>query len=46
VVAVHDIRLNGGGSGANGFEEYVSEDGLFCKQIWDDGYIEIFKIAK
>ena len=35
-----------GESISNGFEEYVSEDGLFCKQIWDDGFIEIFKIAK
>ena len=24
-------------------EEYISEDGKYCKQIWDDGYIEIFK---
>ena len=31
---------------SNGFEEYISEDGLFCKQVWNDGYIEIFKIAK
>jgi hypothetical protein len=35
-----------GESISNGYEEYVSEDGLFCKQIWDDGYIEIFEIAK
>lgn len=35
-----------GESISNGYEEYVSEDGSFCKQIWDDGYIEIFKIAK
>lgn len=35
-----------GESISNGFEEYVSEDGSLCKQIWDDGYIEIFKIAK
>jgi hypothetical protein len=32
-----------GESFSNGFEEYVSEDGSLCKQIWDDGYIEIFK---
>ena len=35
-----------GESFSNGYEEYISKDGLFCKQIWDDGYIEIFKIAK
>lgn len=35
-----------GESISNGYEEYVSEDGLFCKQVWDDGFIEIFKIAK
>lgn len=32
-----------GESFSNGYEEYISEDGLFCKQVWDDGYIEIFK---
>ena len=32
-----------GESISNGFEEYISEDGKYCKQIWDDGYIEIFK---
>ena len=32
-----------GESFSNGFEEYISEDGKYCKQIWDDGYIEIFK---
>ena len=35
-----------GESISNGYEEYISEDGSLCKQIWDDGYIEIFKIAK
>ena len=32
-----------GESISNGFEEYISEDRKYCKQIWDDGYIEIFK---
>lgn len=32
-----------GESFSNGFEEYISEDGKYCKQIWDDGFIEIFK---
>ena len=35
-----------GESFSNGYEEYVSEDGSLCKQIWDDGFIEIFEIAK
>ena len=35
-----------GESFSNGFEEYVSEDGKYCKQIWDDGYIEIFKCGQ
>ena len=25
-----------GESFSNGYEEYVSEDGSLCKQIWDD----------
>ena len=29
----------------NGFEEYISEDGHYCKQVWFDGYEEIFEIA-
>ena len=28
-----------------GFNEYISEDGTHCKQVWDDGYVEIFEIA-
>ncbi len=35
-----------GESFSNGYEEYVSEDGKYCKQIWDDGYIEIFKCGQ
>lgn len=35
-----------GESFSNGYEEYVSEDGSLCKQIWDDGFIEIFEVAK
>lgn len=35
-----------GESISNGFEEYISEDGKYCKQIWDDGYIEIFKCSQ
>ena len=29
----------------SGFSEYVSADGKFCKQVWFDGYEEIFEIA-
>ena len=25
-----------------GFDEYVSVDGIFVKQVWNDGYEEIF----
>ena len=28
-----------------GFTEYISEDGTHCKQVWDDGFIEIFEIT-
>lgn len=35
-----------GESFSNGFEEYISEDGKYCKQIWDDGFIEIFKCGQ
>lgn len=29
----------------NGFNEYISTDGHYCKQVWFDGYEEIFEIA-
>ena len=29
----------------DGFDEYVSEDGRYCKQVWYDGYEEIFEIS-
>lgn len=28
-----------------GFDEYVSADGTYCKQVWHDGYTEIFEIG-
>ena len=28
----------------NGFDEYISADGHYCKQVWFDGYEEIFEI--
>lgn len=28
-----------------GFDEYISEDGKQCKQVWDDGYEETFEIS-
>lgn len=28
-----------------GFNSYVSRDGKYCKQVWFDGYTEIFEIA-
>ena len=29
----------------NGFDEYISADGCYCKQVWFDGYEEIFEIS-
>ena len=29
----------------NGFDEYISADGHYCKQVWFDGYEEFFEIA-
>lgn len=26
-------------------DKYISEDGRWCKQIWSDGYSEIFELA-
>ena len=26
-------------------EEFIDETGRFCKQVWDDGYEEIFEIC-
>ena len=28
-----------------GFKQYISEDGTLCKNIWFDGYEEVFEIA-
>ena len=28
-----------------GYDEYVNEDETKCRQIWDDGYEEIFEIS-
>jgi hypothetical protein len=27
-------------------EEYIDASGTFCKQVWNDGFEEIFEIAK
>jgi len=27
------------------FEEYVDTTKQYCKQVWDDGYEEIFRLA-
>lgn len=29
-----------------GFEEYVCLETKECKQVWDDGHIEIFEISE
>ena len=29
----------------NGYDEYISADGRYCKQVWFDGYEEIFELA-
>jgi hypothetical protein len=29
----------------SGFEEFVCLATKECKQVWDDGYVEIFEIA-
>lgn len=26
-------------------DEYISEDGKYCKQVWNDGFEEIFEIS-
>lgn len=28
-----------------GYYEYVNEDSTKCRQLWDDGYEEIFEIS-
>lgn len=27
------------------FEEYVDTTNQYCKQVWDDGYEEVFELA-
>lgn len=29
-----------------GFDEYVCLETKECKQVWDDGHVEIFEIAE
>jgi hypothetical protein len=29
-----------------GFDEYVCEETKECRQVWDDGHVEIFEIAE
>ena len=36
-------RVEGSG---NGFDEYICYETQECKQVWDDGYVEIFEIAE
>lgn len=28
-----------------GYDEYANEDNTKCRQVWDDGYEEIFEIS-
>ena len=28
-----------------GYDEYTNEDETKCRQVWDDGYEEIFEIS-
>jgi hypothetical protein len=28
-----------------GFEEYIDTTNQYCKQVWNDGYEEVFEIA-
>lgn len=35
-------RIEAMGMGCN---EYTNEDNTKCRQVWDDGYEEIFEIA-
>lgn len=28
-----------------GYNEYINEDNTKCRQVWDDGYEEIFEIS-
>ena len=32
-------------SSYHSFEEYVDSTHTYCKQVWDDGYVEIFELA-
>ena len=29
-----------------GYDEYTNEDNTKCRQVWDDGYEEIFEISE
>ena len=40
------IEANTISAGGYTMIEYIDLTGTWCKQVWDDGYTEIFEIAK
>lgn len=40
------IKIHEDGACGVSYEEYISEDGKLCKQVWNDGYEEIFEVAE
>ena len=39
------IGEHGSPSSYLGFEEYVDTTNTYCKQVWNDGYEEVFELA-
>ena len=40
------VEVNTICAGSTTMVEYIDFTGTWCKQVWDDGYTEIFEIAK
>lgn len=42
-IKIQDVRV---GSTYLGYEEFISEDGTIGRQLWSDGFEEIYEIEK
>ncbi len=40
------VKVNTVSAAGTTMTEYVDLTGTWCKQVWNDGYVEIFEIAK
>lgn len=39
------IKVNEVSAAGTTMTEYIDPTGKWCKQVWNDGYVEVFEIA-